>query len=168
MTAPDVRPVVLAYDGSPEAQAALREAVALFGQRPLIVASAWEPGLALVTMMPPAGEPSMGYMPDPEHVAAIDRAESAHASNVAEAGARRARELGATAEAVSVPDSANIAETLIAIAEERDARAIVVGSRGLGGIKARMLGSTSRALLHGTHRPVLVVRTPDHGSQGEA
>jgi len=161
MTVPDVRPVVLAYDGSEEAQAALREAVALFGDRPLIVASVWEPGLAMATMMPPAGEPSMGYLPDPAEVDAIDRAQSGHAVDVAEAGARLARELGATAEAVSMPDSASIAETLIAIADERDARAIVVGSRGLGGIKARVLGSTSRKLLHDTHRPVLVVRTPE-------
>jgi nucleotide-binding universal stress UspA family protein len=158
MTPPDVRPVLLAYDGSAEAQAALREAVALFGQRPLIVASVWEPGLAMVTMMPPPGQPGMGYMPDPEQLAAVDRAQSGHADNVAQDGARRARELGATAEALSVPDSANIAATLIAIAEQRDARAIVVGSRGLGGLKARMLGSTSRKLLHDTHRPVLVVR----------
>jgi len=161
MTVPDVRPVVLAYDGSEEAQAALREAVALFGDRPMIVASVWEPGLAMATMMPPAGEPSMGYLPDPAEVDAIDRAQSGHAVDVAEAGARLARELGATAEAVSMPDSASIAETLIAIADERDARAIVVGSRGLGGIKARVLGSTSRKLLHDTHRPVLVVRTPE-------
>jgi nucleotide-binding universal stress UspA family protein len=48
----------------------------------------------------------------------------------------------------------------VAVAEDRDARAIVVGSRGLGGFKARFLGSTSRKLLHDTHRPVLVVRTP--------
>jgi nucleotide-binding universal stress UspA family protein len=139
MTAPDVRPVVLAYDGSAEAQAALREAVALFGPRPLIVASVWEPGLAMVTMMPPAGEPSMGYMP----------------------GARVARGWGATPGPLPVPDAVNIAGTLIAIAEERDARAIVVGSRGLGGIKARVLGSTSHKLLHDTHRPVLVVRAPE-------
>jgi nucleotide-binding universal stress UspA family protein len=161
MTAPDVRPVVLAYDGSAEAGNALREAVALFGHRPLIVASVWEPGLAMMTTMPPAGEPTMGYLPDPGEVAAIDRAQSGHAGDVAEAGARLARELGATAEALSMPDSASVAGTLIAIAEERDARAIVVGSRGLGGIKARVLGSTSRKLLHDTHRPVLVVRTPE-------
>jgi nucleotide-binding universal stress UspA family protein len=161
MTAADVRPVIVAYDGSPEAQNALREAVALFGQRPLIVASVWEPGLAMVTMMPPAGEPSMGYMPDPNEVAEIDRAQSGHAEDVADAGARLARELGATAEPLSVPDAVNVAGTLIEIAEERDARAIVVGSRGLGGIKARVLGSTSRELLHDTHRPVLVVRTPE-------
>jgi nucleotide-binding universal stress UspA family protein len=115
----------------------------------------------MVTMMPPAGEPTMARMPDPEEVAAIDRAQSGHAGDVAEAGARLARELGATAEALSVPDSANVAGTLIAIAEERDASAIVVGSRGLGGIKARVLGSTSRKLLQDTHRPVLVVRTPE-------
>ena len=161
MTPADVRPVVLAYDGSAEAEAALREAVALFGQRPLIVVSVWEPGLIMATMMPAAGEPSMGYIPDPDEVAAIDRAQSGHAGDVSEAGARLARELGATAEALSVPDSVNIAGTLIAIAEEHDARAIVVGSRGLGGIKARVLGSTSRKLLHDTHRPVLVVRTPE-------
>jgi nucleotide-binding universal stress UspA family protein len=153
--------VVLAYDGSAEAEVALREAVALFGQRPLIVASVWEPGLAMMTMMPPAGEPGMGYLPDPDEVTAIDKAQSGHAGDVAEAGARLARELGATAEALPVPDSVNIAGTLIEIAEERDARAIVVGSRGLGGIKARVLGSTSRKLLHDTHRPVLVVRTPE-------
>jgi nucleotide-binding universal stress UspA family protein len=159
MTAPDTRPVILAYDASAAAQTALLEAVALFGNRPLIVASVWEPGMGAVTMPPMVGEPGMGYLPDPEEVAAIDRAESDHASNVAEAGARLARQLGATAEAVSIPDSADVARTLIEIADERDARAIVVGSRGLGGIKARVLGSTSRKLLHDAHRPVLVVRT---------
>ena len=107
------------------------------------------------------GDPEPQPTPDPEEVAAIDHAQSGHAGEVAQAGARLARELGATAEALSVPDSANVAGTLIAIAEERDARAIVVGSRGLGGIKARVLGSTSRRLLHDTHRPVLVVRTPE-------
>ena len=160
MTAPDVRPVLVAYDASAEAQAALREAVALFGQRPLIVASVWEAGLGAMTLAPPVGEPGMSRMPDPDEVAAIDRGESDHARDVAEAGARLARELGATAEALSVPDSVDVAGTLVAIAEERDARAIVVGSRGLGAIKARMLGSTSRKLLHDTHRPVLVVRAP--------
>jgi nucleotide-binding universal stress UspA family protein len=132
MTAPDVRPVLLAYDGSAESQAALREAVALFGQRPLIVASVWEPGLAMATMMPPAGEPTMGYLPDPDEVAAIDRAQSGHAADVAEAGAGLARELGATAEALSVPDSANVAGTLIAIAEERDRRRLPRAGRDQG------------------------------------
>jgi nucleotide-binding universal stress UspA family protein len=159
-TAPDIRPVLVAYDASPEAEAALREAVALFGHRPLIVVSVWEPGLAAMTMAPPPGEIGMGYMPDPTDVAAVDRAQSDHATSAAEAGAGVARGLGATVEALAVPDSVDVAETLASIAEERNAAAMVVGSRGLGAIKARLLGSTSRKLLAHTHRPVLVVRAP--------
>jgi nucleotide-binding universal stress UspA family protein len=60
-----------------------------------------------------------------------------------------------------MPEGVNVAETLIAIAEERDAAAIVVGSRGLGAVKSRLLGSTSRKVLHDTRRPVLVVRAPE-------
>jgi nucleotide-binding universal stress UspA family protein len=159
MTASDHRPVLVAYDASAEAEVALREAVALFGDRPLLVMSVWEPGLATMTLVPPPGEAGYTYVPDPVDVAAVQRAQSGHAEQVAEAGARLARELGATAEALAVPDSVDVAETLVAVAEDRDVRAIVVGSRGLGGFKARVLGSTSRKLLHDTHRPVLVVRT---------
>jgi nucleotide-binding universal stress UspA family protein len=159
-TAPDTRPVLVAYDASAEARAALREAAALFGHRPLIVVSVWEPGLAAMTMAPPPGEVGMGYMPDPTDVAAVDRAQSHHATEAAEAGASVARGLGVTAEALAVPDSVDVAETLASIAEERDAAAVVVGSRGLGAIKARLLGSTSRKLLAHTQRPVLVVRAP--------
>jgi nucleotide-binding universal stress UspA family protein len=161
MTAQDIRPAVVAYDGSAEAQAAVREAAVLLGHRPLVVVTVWEAGLAAMNVTPAAGEMGMGNLPDPQEVAAVDRAVSDHASAVAEAGARLARELGATVEALSVPESVDVAETLAEIAEEREASAIVVGSRGLGAFKARVLGSTSRKLLHHTRLPVLVVRVPE-------
>jgi nucleotide-binding universal stress UspA family protein len=162
MAIPDTRPVVVAYDGSAEAQAAVREAAALFGQRPLVIVAVWEPGLAAMPIGPGPGEGAMSYLPpDPAEMAAVDDAERGHAATIAEQGAHLARGLGATAEALSVPDEAAVAETVAGIADERDARAIVVGSRGLGGIKARLLGSTSQGLLHHTHRPVLVVRAPE-------
>lgn len=41
----------------------------------------------------------------------------------------------------------------------RGARLVVVGSRGLGGVRAMMLGSVSREVLHHASCPVLVVRT---------
>jgi nucleotide-binding universal stress UspA family protein len=162
MSAPDNRPVLVAYEGSVEAQAAMREAVSLFGRRPLVVVTVWEPGLAAMSLTASPGDVSMPYLPpDPAEIAAVDRAQSEHAGHVAEAGASLARGLGATAEALPVPDEVDAAETLASIAEQRDAGAIVVGSRGLGAIKARVLGSTSQKLLQHTHRPVLVVRAPE-------
>jgi len=163
MPAPDARPVVVAFDGSDESQAAVHAAASLFGQqRPLVIVAIWEPGLATMAFSPAPGDIAMSYPPpDPADVAAVDEAERTRAGSLAEAGARIARELGATVEALSVPDEVDVAETVAAIAEQRDAGAIVVGSRGRGGFKARLLGSTSQGVLQHTRRPVLVVRTPD-------
>jgi nucleotide-binding universal stress UspA family protein len=156
------RPVVVAFDGSPESEAAMRAAVGLFPGRTLVVVSVWEPGLALAIASQPDGLSGLTYgAPDLETVAAIDSVQREHAGTSAEAGAALARELGATAEAHPVPDERAIAETLAAVADERDAAAVVVGSRGLGRVKARLLGSTTQGLLHNTRRPVVVVRTQE-------
>jgi len=154
-------PAVVAYDGSAEARAAIEAAVGLFGRRPLIVVSVWEPGLAQA--MAPLRDPTgMGYMAaTPGESAAIDELQREHAVGAAEEGARLARDLGATAEGLSVADAADIAETLAAIADEHDASALVIGSRGLGKVKSSVFGSTSRELLRRTNRPVLVVRAPE-------
>ena len=53
------------------------------------------------------------------------------------------------------------ADALIEVADERDARMIVVGSQGETPIKGAILGSTPHKLLHTSHRPVLVVPTGD-------
>jgi nucleotide-binding universal stress UspA family protein len=53
------------------------------------------------------------------------------------------------------------AQALIEVADERDARMIVVGSHGETPLKSVLLGSTPTKLLHLSLRPVLVVRGPD-------
>jgi nucleotide-binding universal stress UspA family protein len=166
----DERPVVVAFDGSPESQAAVRSAAGLFGDRTLVVVSVWEPGLAIAMTAPPDGLSGLSYAPpNPETMAIIDQAQREHATEAAEAGAALARELGATAKPHPVPDELDIAETLVRVADERDAAAVVVGSRGLGRVKARLLGSTSQGLLHHSKRPVVVVRAdaePQNPDQG--
>lgn len=52
------------------------------------------------------------------------------------------------------------ADTLIAAADEHNAAAIVVGSRGRSALKRVLLGSVARSVLHGSCRPVLVVPSP--------
>ena len=158
----DLRPVVVAFDGSAESIEAVRTAGALFAGRPAVVVTVWEPGLA--TMMTPSTEigGSLYVPPTAEEIETIDEAQHDHAEATAQAGAKLATEAGATAEALSVPDEdAAVAETLARIGDERDAAALVVGSRGLGRVKSALLGSTTSRLLHDTRRPVLVVRLPD-------
>ena len=156
----DERPVIVAYDGSEESQAAVRAAATLFTGRTLVVVSVWEPGLAMAMTAPSPDQLSgLTYIaPNPETMATVDRLERDRAADTAEAGAALARELGATVQAHPVPDELDVAETLAGVADERDAAALVVGSRGLGRVKSRLLGSTSQGLLHHTKRPVVVVR----------
>ena len=158
----DERTVVVAYDGSAEAKAAVREAATLFPTYRLVIACVWEPGLALALATAPAAtDPTgLGFVaPTGEAVAAIDRAQRDHAAEMADDGVRLARELGANADAYPVPDERDVAATVAELADELDAGAIVVGSRGLGAVKSKLLGSTSAGLLRQSGRPVLVVRT---------
>jgi nucleotide-binding universal stress UspA family protein len=153
--------VLVAFDGSDAARSALTTAAELFPDRRLVVVSVWEPGLA-AAMAPLRDSTGIGYTaPTPEEMAAIDRAQRDHAVDAADEGVRIAEELGATAQALPLADEARIADTLGAAAERCDAGVVVVGSRGLGGVKARLFGSTTRDLLRHCGRPVLVVRAPD-------
>ena len=49
-------------------------------------------------------------------------------------------------------------EEIVALAEEIGAGLIVVGSRGLGGIRRALMGSVSDSIVRHAHCPVLVVR----------
>jgi nucleotide-binding universal stress UspA family protein len=150
---------LVAYDGSAEARAAVREAAGLFPGRLLLIATVWEPGLATLPLAGSPGEMSGYVPPDPSAVIAVDQAMASHATELADDGVRIAREAGATAEPVAVADELDPATTLASIAETRDAAVIVVGSRGLSGISARLHGSTTQKLLRHTRRPILIVRT---------
>jgi nucleotide-binding universal stress UspA family protein len=156
---PPPNPILVAFDGSDTAQAAVEAAARLFPTHRLVVTSVWEPGLA-VAMSSTTDMTGIGYMsPTPEEMATMDRAQRDHATDAAETGARLARERGANAEANPIADEGKIGETLSALADQLDADAIVVGSRGLGRFKAGLFGSTSRDVLGHTQRPVLVVKS---------
>jgi nucleotide-binding universal stress UspA family protein len=93
-------------------------------------------------------------------IAADDAVESARADEIAEAGASLARLEGfdtVTAEAVR---SATPAGTLREVTERMRPELVVLGSRGLHGLKALLEGSVSRQVAGHAHTPVLIV--PSH------
>jgi nucleotide-binding universal stress UspA family protein len=152
--------IVIAYDGSDLAQEAVRRAAELFPGSPAVVVTVWEPGLAAVTTMS-AGFDMTGPFPgrfDPALVMDVDRAVEDRAAVIAEAGASLGRSLGLEAEAHAIADELKVGETVADLADQRSAAAIVVGSRGISGLRSHLLGSTSRDILARTGRPVVVVR----------
>ncbi len=152
-------PLVIGFDGSDSAAHAVRAAGALLTTRAAIIATVWEPALAT---LPITGEGVVGIdMPlDPESAELLDEVSTKRSSDVAARGVAIAREAGLAAEAVTLPDELNVAETLAELAAERDASAIVVGSHGHGALHTRVLGSTSTKLLTHARCPVVVVPAP--------
>ena len=55
----------------------------------------------------------------------------------------------------------NAVDALLALASEREARLIVVGTYGESPLRSAILGSTPHKLLHLSEVPVLVVPPPD-------
>jgi nucleotide-binding universal stress UspA family protein len=151
-------PLVIAYDGSDVAKAAVRHAAELCPGRHAVVVTVWEPGLAMLPIGPPD---SMGIVPlpaDPETIGAVDEAQHDHATRAAGEGAELARSLGLVAEAHAVADDVDVADTVLDLARERGAVAIVVGSHGISGLRTHLVGGVSRKLIRQSELPVVVTK----------
>jgi nucleotide-binding universal stress UspA family protein len=158
-------PVVIAYDGSPAARQAIVATARILRSCPALVVTVWEEGLAYAQPPMPAGGMIAEPMVEPGMALDVDHALHEQADRVSREGADFARAAGIEAEPLAVADERNVAATLISVADERHAAAILIGSRGLGGIRARLEGSTSKSLLKHATCPVIVVHEADeeHG-----
>jgi nucleotide-binding universal stress UspA family protein len=160
-------PILIAYDGSAAARAAVAQAAVLFAPRQAVILTVWEPGLSEFMLAPdPTGMGTTMLPYDPAVVREVDRASEDHAQALAHDGEALARAAGLDAQALAVRDVSDPAAAIVAEAQAREASAIVIGSRGLRGLKSRLLGSTSSAVLGKSDRPVIVVRHPDEHEQG--
>jgi nucleotide-binding universal stress UspA family protein len=147
-------PVLIAYDGSDHAKAAIERAGGVLRPGPAVVATAW-------TSFEDAAPAALLAMPGDmvrEGTEALDEAGRETAEELAAEGAELARAAGFDAEPRAVRSKGPFFAALINLAEELDASAIVAGSRGRSALRAAVLGSVSTGLLHHTHRPVLIVR----------
>jgi len=145
--------ILLCYDGSEDARTAIAHAGKLLAGQSATVLTVWEPFMELLART------SFGYgMTGPiEDIEQIDTANREGAQGRAQEGAELARRVGFDAEARIRARRSTFAEAILETAGEIDAAAIVVGSRGLTGVKSILLGSVSHGLIQHADRPVVVV-----------
>jgi nucleotide-binding universal stress UspA family protein len=132
-------PIVVGYDGSECARAALERALQLghgLGA-PVIAAFGYAPSRT-------GGEVA-------DFAAALREA----GRETLEHAAHQAQAAGSDIETVVVDDRP--AEALVRLADERDAQLVVVGSYGMSPLKGAILGSTTYRVVGLSERPVLVV-----------
>lgn len=152
-------PIMIAYDGSPAARAAVARAGELCSPAPALIVTVWEPGLGELMLVPDPTGLGTTMMPyDPTVAREIDREVKDRAQALALDGVDLARSVGLRPEPLVIEDVSDVAGAILAAAKEHHAAAIVIGSRGHSGIRSRLLGSTSAAVLKGAcELPVLLV-----------
>jgi nucleotide-binding universal stress UspA family protein len=163
------RPVLIAYDGSPAARQAVIDSAAILGSCKVLVVTVWEEGLAYEAAgaVMPTDAGSIAPIVNPDVAREVDDATHEQAERVVEEGVALARSHGLDADALAVADEADVPTTLLDLIEERDAAGVVVGSRGRRGLRARLEGSTSRALLRHASCPVVVVHAVEDKHRGD-
>jgi nucleotide-binding universal stress UspA family protein len=147
--------ILIGYDGSADAQAAIDRAGVLMPGSEATVLVIWETILATMTRNGALGSGFgmvAAYGDD-----GADAAIKAAALKTATEGAQRATAAGLVAAPRVASRDDDIASVILAVASDVDADVIVLGTRGLSGIKSLMLGSVSHAVLHHADRPVLVI-----------
>ena len=141
------RPILIAYDGSDAAHAAIARAGELVGPGPARVVTTWEPvSLGVATgVAPPV------YLPD------LEKSYERRAAETAAEGVALAEAAGFSAEPVVVPEPNGCWTAILDAADATDAALIVLGTRGLSSVRSALLGSVSTGVVHHSQRPVLVV-----------
>jgi nucleotide-binding universal stress UspA family protein len=145
-----VKPVLLATDGSPTADAATETAIELAQtlDTDLVILTVWDIplgtylGLGFGAPFPMNGE--------------LARLSEADARKITAEAAARAEEAGVKTRCV-VLRGMPVEEICIA-AEQFKPRFVVIGSHGWGAVKRAVFGSVSTGVLHHSRWPVLVVR----------
>ena len=139
-----MKQIVIATDGSSSAQEAVDVGLELAKEQGADVT------FVHVTMPDEYMGGRLGARPIP-HREEIDESETA-----LRAAADAAEEAGISYALERI--SGDTVDTIVGIADSKEADLIVLGSRGRGAITAALLGSVSRGVLQHAKRPVLIVR----------
>jgi nucleotide-binding universal stress UspA family protein len=138
-------PILICYDGSEGAKRAIETAAGLLDGHPAVVLAVGPPLTAKESYA------ALGTL-----VPSFQELNEAQALERAKEGAELAAGAGFAAEA-RAEVAAPTWQGVIDVADEIDAAAIVIGSRGLTGVKEALSGSVSHAVAEHAGRPVLII-----------
>jgi nucleotide-binding universal stress UspA family protein len=152
--------ILVATDGSWPAAVAVREAIALAAATgdDLVALTVLKPGFPARGEIVRGGSPSA---PRPGSPAAHRKGERIVAGVLDAAAA-----VGVAGQGIVVTGYAP--EQICVLAEEWDARLIVIGTHGRGPVRRFAFGSVATAVLHHARRPVLVVPVSAVGKRASA
>ncbi|MBR8742816.1 universal stress protein [Nocardiopsis sp. MG754419] len=151
--------VVVGVDGSKNARRALGLAVNLTAETEgeLVVVNSWE----VPFPYDPVAMTSAGYQPQDDIFE--KQSEQLVAELLAEVMDDQREDVNIQVSAVRT--QSNPVTALLESADDADAHAIVVGSRGRGSIRGLLMGSVSQGVLHHARVPVVVL--PKHADEDE-
>jgi nucleotide-binding universal stress UspA family protein len=143
--------ILIAYDGSKDAQAAIERGGQLLPGQEATVLTIWE---ELVDVLARTG--SAFALGDVDYES-VDRQSEEQARARAQEGAQLAEKAGLKASIEVRPRGDSVAAAILGAADELKADAILMGTRGLTRFKSVFLGSVSNAVLQHADRAVIVV-----------
>ncbi|CAB4859107.1 unannotated protein [freshwater metagenome] len=141
--------ILIAYDGSENADHAIAVAAELFPGASAEVLYVWEPGTgaSAATAVYGGGIEALDFQQDA-------------ANAVAQRGVDLALEAGLTATAATIETAGPIWRGIVDRIEELQPSVTVIGTRGLTGIRGALAGSVARAAVSHADLPVLTVPLP--------
>jgi nucleotide-binding universal stress UspA family protein len=148
-------PLLICYDGSDGAGAALETAARFFTDCEAVVACYWQP---FAESSKPLAMHILELVQDAE---SINQREDQLARQVAEEGAALARAAGMTVRAEAVKIDGSVDEAILSHADELDATAIVLGSRSRSNLRSLILGDVANEIAQRATDPVFIVPSSD-------
>lgn len=144
-------PILICYDGSEDARAAIEAAAPFFQGRETVVVCFWQPFAAVAKRF------AVNLLEIVQDAASVNEREGLYAERIAAEGAELAEQAGLVAEPRAVKADRAIDETMIGYADQIDTPLIVLGSRGRSNLRSMLLGDVAHDVVQRASRPIFLV-----------